>query len=216
MTMDREAPHAPGERIYQGAEAVLTASLYLGRAAVIKQRRPKSYRLPQLEEQIVRGRMRNEARLMRRARAAGVGVPALFDAEPESQSLTMEYLGRSSLRSTYDRLPGAERRKAARAIGRAIADLHHASIIHGDLTTSNMILRRGRVHLVDFSLGHISDAQEDRAVDLKAFKDSFGATHLGHAKEFGLVLAGYRATLGATADAVVRHIADIEGRRRYA
>ena len=208
--------HAPGERIYQGAEAVLTASLFLGRSAVLKQRKPKAYRLPALEHQISRGRMRNEARLMRRARAAGVGVPALFDAEPESQLLVLEYLGRSSLRNEYDSLSPAGRRKAADAVGQAIGRLHAASIIHGDLTTSNMIIRGGRVHFVDFSLGHISDKLEDRAVDLKAFKDSFVATHLAHASDLSRVLEGYGKALGGPAQKVVKQVASIERRRRYA
>jgi len=208
--------HAPGERIYQGAEAVLTAALFLGRSAVLKQRTPKAYRLPALEHQISRGRMRNEARLMRRARAAGVGVPALFDAEPESQSLVLEYLGRTSLRNEYDSLSSAGRKNAARAVGEAIGQLHGASIIHGDLTTSNMILRGGRVHFLDFSLGHISDKAEDRAVDLKAFKDSFVATHLAHATDLSVVFDGYAKSLGPAGQKVIKQIASIERRRRYA
>jgi Kae1-associated kinase Bud32 len=214
--MAAATPHAPGEQIYQGAEALLTTSMFFGRLSVEKRRKPKAYRLAQLEHQIARGRMRNEARLMRRAREAGVAVPALLDAEPESQSLVLEYLGRSSLRSVFDSMSAGKRRSAAEAIGGAIARLHAASVIHGDLTTSNMIMRDGRVHLIDFSLGHISETVEDRAVDLKAFKDSFVSTHVDHASDLSFVLAGYRKGLGESAQQVIKQIASIEGRRRYA
>lgn len=209
-------PHAPGERMYLGAEATLTAGVYLGRLAVVKHRRPKAYRIKELESAIARSRMRNEARLLRRARDAGVGAPAVLDADPEISSLTLEYLGREPLRSLYDDLTARERRAAARAAGEAIGRLHAASVIHGDLTTSNMILRGGRLHLVDFSLGQISGKLEDRAVDLKAFKDSFHATHHRHASEFGLVLDVYRRAVGAQGRAIIGHIASIERRRRYA
>jgi TP53 regulating kinase-like protein len=211
-----EGPHAPGDRIYRGAEATLTAVLFMGRLGVAKQRRPKGYRLPAFEAPLARGRMRNEARLLHRARSAGVGAPALLDADLDSQTLLLEYLGRHPLRVVYDGLDAAKRRQAARRMGESVARLHKADIIHGDLTTSNMILRGGRVYLIDFSLGHISGKLEDRAVDLKAFKDSFAATHLQHAGDFAEVLRSYRAVLGGSADQVVGHIASIERRRRYA
>jgi len=209
-------PHAAGQVIYRGAEATLTAGNFLGQAAVFKKREPKSYRLPQLESAIARGRMRNEARLLRRARSAGVGAPAVLDADPEGQTLVLEYLGPQALRETYDTLPSAKRRSAARLAGAAIGKLHAASIIHGDLTTSNMIMKGGRLHVIDFSLGQVGARVEERAVDLKAFKDSFQATHLAHAADFAVVLTAYKAALGAQGAAVVAHIKSIERRRRYA
>lgn len=206
----------PGERLYQGAEATVTAAFHLGRFAVIKTRSAKGYRLPQLDAAIARGRMRNEARLLRRAREAGIGAPAVLDADPESRALTLEYLGAEPLRATYDALPPRERRAAAAMAGEAIGRLHGAGVIHGDLTTSNMIIREGRLHLLDFSLGHVSDTLEDRAVDLKAFKDSFVATHLAHAGDFKTVLAAYERALGKGGKAVPAQIRKIERRRRYA
>ncbi len=210
------AAHRPGEVIYRGAEATLTAASHFGRLVVVKQRRPKAYRIPEIETAIARGRMRNEARLLRRARQAGVGTPAVLDADPEAQTLVLEYLGRRALRETFDTLPGPEWRLAARAVGEAVGRLHSAGIIHGDLTTSNIVLKEGAVHILDFSLGQVADRVEERAVDLKAFKDSFAATHLSHAADFGLVLQGYRAVLGAAGAQVVAHIGKIERRRRYA
>jgi Kae1-associated kinase Bud32 len=211
-----EVAFAPGSRIYQGAEATLTTAFHLHRPAVVKVRSPKGYRIKELEESIARGRMRNEARLLRRAREAGVGTPALLDSDPEACSLTLEYLAGQPLRSSYDSAPRALRRRCAGLAGAAIGRLHKASIIHGDLTTSNMIVRDGVLHLIDFSLGHVSDRLEDRAVDLKAFKDSFHATHLSHAADFALVLAAYRRELGPRARSVIGQIKTIERRRRYA
>jgi Kae1-associated kinase Bud32 len=194
----------------------LDAGTYLGRPAVFKRRRPKGYRIPEIEAAVARTRMRNEARLMRRARAAGVAVPAVLSVDPPAQTLVLEYLGPNSLRSTFDGLPGASRRAVARQAGRAAGRLHRAGIVHGDLTTSNMIERGGRLFLFDFSLGRIAGDPEDFAVDLKAFKDSFAATHLEHARDFREVLRGYGDAMGARGKGVVDQIARIERRRRYA
>lgn len=209
-------PHRPGEVIYRGAEATIRAATQFGRLVVVKQRRPKAYRIAELERAIARGRMRNEARLLRRARQAGVGAPAVLDADPEAQWLVLEYLGRRSLRETFDSMPAWERRRAVRLVGEAVGRLHKAGVIHGDLTTSNIVLRDGVVYLLDFSLGQVGDRLEERAVDLKAFKDSFAATHHTHAADFGLILQGYRAVLGQAGVHVVAHIGRIERRRRYA
>jgi Kae1-associated kinase Bud32 len=206
----------PGQLLYQGAEATVTTAVHFGRLAAVKARRPKAYRLPELDASISRTRMRNEARLLRRAREAGVGVPAVLDADFEANALTLEYLDGEPLRSSYEGLPRARQREAARQAGQAVGRLHRAGIIHGDLTSSNMILRGGRIHLLDFSLGHISLKVEDRAVDLKAFKDSFTATHLARAADFKLVLAAYAKALGKGGDAVPAQIRSIERRRRYA
>src|SRR3990172_4094626 len=68
----------------------------------------------------------------------------------------------------------------------------------------------------DIARRRVGARLEERAVDLKAFKDSFAATHLPHAADFGLVLEGYRAVLGAEGARVAAHIGKIERRRRYA
>jgi Kae1-associated kinase Bud32 len=212
----REGPHRPGERIYQGAEATLDAGMYLGRMVVHKRRHRKGYRIAPLEDTIARSRMRTEARLMRRARAAGVAVPAVLAVDPPAQEMVLEYLGRHALRTTFDALAPTRRRAMARAAGRAAGRLHRCGVVHGDLTTSNMIERRGTLYLIDFSLGRVASDTEDLAVDLKAFKDSFVATHLEHAGDFSHVLAGYAQAMGPRARHVIAHIGRIERRRRYA
>src|SRR3990172_2574248 len=103
------APHGPGEVIYRGAEATLTTASRFGRLVVLKQRHPKAYRIAELETAIARGRMRNEARLLRRAREAGVSAPAVLDADPEAQTLVLEYLGRRGPPRGFDTKAGPPR-----------------------------------------------------------------------------------------------------------
>ena len=70
----------------------------------------------------------------------------------------------------------------AQKMGEAIAKMHDANIMHGDLTTSNMMIRSGSESLVmiDFGLSFISAMSEDRAVDLYVLERAFQSTHPLH------------------------------------
>ncbi|NJL43970.1 MAG: Kae1-associated serine/threonine protein kinase [Nitrosarchaeum sp.] len=80
----------------------------------------------------------------------------------------------------------------AKHIGRLVAALHDQSIIHGDLTTSNMILSDGAVHLIDFGLSFFSHRIEDKAVDIHLLRQALESKH--HTiweSAFEAVLSGY-------------------------
>ena len=87
-------------------------------------------------------------------------------------------------------------------------------MIHGDLTTDNLILRKGMVVFVDFGLGFFSKKTEDRATDLLSLKKTFHATHFSLKGGFEAVLAGYKKT-APNAEQVIKTIAEIEARTRY-
>src|SRR3989344_2769348 len=81
-----------------------------------------------------------------------------------------------------------------RQIGESVAKLHDANIIHGDLTTSNMILneKENKVYFIDFGLGFISIRAEDKAVDLHLLRQALEAKHFQHWKTlFEAVIKGY-------------------------
>jgi TP53 regulating kinase-like protein len=50
-------------------------------------------------------------------------------------------------------------------------------VIHGDLTTSNMIYKDGQIYLIDFGLSYVKNSIEDRAVDLYVLERAFISTH---------------------------------------
>ena len=60
-----------------------------------------------------------------------------------------------------------------------IKKLHTINVIHGDLTTSNMMLQEGtqEIIMIDFGLASVSPSMEDKAVDLYLFEKAFIATH---------------------------------------
>ncbi len=198
----------------RGAEAELRRTEFLGRSAVEKYRVPKAYRLAPLDEELRRTRIRTEARLMAEARAAGVSVPVIYDVDLVDNKIVMEFVDGPTLKEVLDE-GGDRARKNAREVGRIAGRLHRAGIIHGDLTTSNMILRDGRIVLIDFSLGGKADTAEERGVDLHLLREALTSAHKNAAAYYREVLAGYRETLGGEAQASIAKVKEIESRGRY-
>ena len=205
---------AGGVWLKRGAEAELRRTQFLGRQAVEKYRVPKAYRLAQLDEELRRTRIRTESRLMSEARAAGVAVPLLYDINLVDNKILMEFIDGPTLKEVLDR-GGDPARQAAREIGRIAGRLHRAGIIHGDLTTSNMILRDGRIVLLDFSLGAKGDTAEERGVDLHLLREALTSAHRNATAYYREVLGGYRETLGVAAEESIAKVKEIEGRGRY-
>ncbi|GAA6054950.1 hypothetical protein JCM3770_004066 [Rhodotorula araucariae] len=203
---------------------------------LLKYRFPKRYRHPTLDAQLTRHRLTAEARALVRCAKAGVRVPGLRLVDVKQGCLGMQWIQGWSLReilgggqeddlsaddpspqdeSEQDEDPGEVLRAAGvgedemlRAVGREIGKMHSADIIHGDLTTSNMMvrLRQGvasdsapfEVVLIDFGLSTSSPMHEDRAVDLYVLERAFSSTHpvaAGTRPHFDRVLEGYREVL---------------------
>ena len=198
----------------RGAEAELRRTDFLGRPAVEKFRVPKAYRLPELDEELRRSRIRMEARLMAEARAAGVTVPLLYDIDLVDNKIVMEFVDGPTAKEVLDR-GGPTAKETAREIGRIAGRLHRAGIIHGDLTTSNMIVRDGRIIIIDFSLGGKGETVEERGVDLHLLREALTSAHEDAAAYYREVLAGYRETLGGAAKDSIATATESDGRGRY-
>ncbi len=151
---------------------------------------------------------------MAEARAAGVAVPILYDINLLENKIVMEFVDGPTAKDVLDK-GGPAAMKVARAIGQVVGRLHQAGIIHGDLTTSNMIVRGGRIVMIDFSLGGKEDGVEARGVDLHLLKEALGSAHARAASYYREALRGYRETRGKRADEVIAKVREIESRGRY-
>ena len=200
--------------VKRGAEAELRRTEFLGRPAIEKYRTPKAYRLEALDDALRGSRIRHEARLMTEARAAGVAVPILYDINLVENKIIMEFIDGPTAKDVLDQ-GGPAATKVARAMGQIVGRLHRAGIIHGDLTTSNMILRNGRIVMIDFSLGGKDDGVEARGVDLHLLKEALGSAHARAASYYREALRGYRETMGKAAEEVIAKVKEIESRGRY-
>ena len=138
----------------KGAEASLYFAIWHGRKVIIKVRVPKRYRPAALDEQIRSYRTMHEPQLMHEAKAAGVPTPLIYMVNVPEASITMEYLEGQQIKQLLNKVPQRKRQELCITIGELIGKLHNHGLIHGDLTTSNMILSpEGKIFFVDFGLG---------------------------------------------------------------
>lgn len=202
----------------KGAEASLFLEEWHDRRVIMKKRLPKNYRLAKLDEQIRTYRTIHEPQLIHRAKEAGVPTPAIFMVDTKKSTIIMEYVDGKQVKQVLNNYTQEERLRLCRYIGELIGQLHSKGVIHGDLTTSNMILTpQDRVVFVDFGLGEYSDELEIRGVDLHLMKRAFQSTHYLYAEEcFNAALQGYMNVMGKDATkSVLEKIKEIEKRGRY-
>jgi N6-L-threonylcarbamoyladenine synthase/protein kinase Bud32 len=185
----------------RGAEAVVT----LEKEVVIKRRMSKRYRRPELDRRLISERTRAEARLIAAARRSGVSTPIIRDVTADT--IVMERIQGTLLKEA---LEPAHLYAAGKAVGR----LHVAGIIHGDLTTSNMILREGRCVLIDFGLAQVSTELETRGVDLHVLFQTLKSTTADHESLKAAFIRGYCEHFGPCEEVLLRE-QEIERRGRY-
>ena len=204
--------------IKKGAEASLFLADWHERKVIIKVRIPKKYRPTELDEQIRNYRTVHEPQLMHEAKAAGVPTPLIYMVNVPDASITMEYIEGQQIKQLLNTVSKAKQHDLCIKIGESIAHLHSHGLIHGDLTTSNMILSpEGKIFFVDFGLGEKNIEVEAKGVDLHLLKRALQSTHFQFWEEcFQSVLCGYASVLGVeAAEKVYEKIREIEKRGRY-
>lgn len=204
--------------IKKGAEASIFLEDWQGQKVIMKHRLPKKYRLPQIDERIRSYRTIHESQLLHCAKEAGVSTPMIYSVDLDDSNIIMEFVEGIQVKQILNDSSPEERQHLSNYIGELIGSLHLHNIIHGDLTTSNMILcQNGKIVFVDFGLGEISVELELKGVDLHLMKRAFQSTHFRYAEEcFKAVLEGYTKMVGVEmAKKVIGRISEIERRGRY-
>jgi N6-L-threonylcarbamoyladenine synthase/protein kinase Bud32 len=210
-----------GDADRRGAEATVEVAAADGGTdrRVLKRRVRKRYRHPELDRTLRRDRTVAEARLTNEARRAGVPTPLVYDVDLRRSTLTLQYAGDRDLAADLD-----ERWTAA--VGRHLARLHGAGIVHGDPTTRNVRVEGSaagsgtdgapgddaRTTLIDFGLAYHTGHIEDHAMDLHVFEGSVRATATDPAPLIEAFEAGYAE---AGDGAVLDRLREVEGRGRY-
>ncbi len=198
-TRQGSRPETPGR--WKGAEAVLT----LEDGRMVKRRIEKAYRIKEIDTGIRKLRTAREPKLLNSARTAGVPTPEVFDVRRENYTFVMEYINGRPLYREIESNP-----ELAVKVGSFVRKLHEQNIIHGDLTTSNIIVRDGELYFIDFGLGGTSRKTEDKATDLLLLKKALNANHPAKVHElWANVLKGYGRS------EVLRRLEQAEKRGRY-
>lgn len=212
-----------GKVVQQGAEA----KILLDKDKIIKKRVKKSYRLPELDEKIRKLRTRSETKLLKKASEL-ITIPGNIKENEKTKEISMEFINGCKLSESLDEFPLEDQKQLLQEIGKAIAKLHDADIIHGDLTTSNMILKRkksamssnskegvirgnfGSLYFIDFGLGFHSPKLEDKAVDIHVLKVAFEARHF---KNWEILFKEFSKTYNKKD--VLERLKTVEKRGRY-
>ena len=207
--------------IRKGAEANLYYGYWFGKEVIFKHRLPKKYRIDELDKSIRTARTLNEARALIKVKNYGVNVPQVFEIDTTNSTIIMKYIDGKKLKNVLAGLDNKKKKEYFETIGRYIAILHKNGHIHGDITTSNLIITElENIFLIDFGLHDYSDSIEDKSVDLHLLKRLLISSH---GKDFELCfnafLEGYQNEyINDASDecsAIIKNISVIETRGRY-
>ncbi len=207
--------------IHKGAEANLYCGNWFDKKVIFKYRIPKKYRNEELDKTIRNIRTLNEARALIRVKNYGLNVPQVYEIDTKNSIIVMKYIEGEKLKNVLDRLANSRKEEIFKEIGRYIAILHMNGHIHGDITTSNIILTKNqKIFFIDFGLHEYSDSIEDKSVDLHLLKRILISTH---GKDFNMCfnafLTGYHQQYRKEATEenhqIIKNIDVIETRGRY-
>ena len=192
--------------IAQGAEA----KLLLEEGNILKNRFSKSYRIKEIDQKLRGFRTRREAKILQKLQVINFPAPKIIKND-EKENLIIEKIDGKLVKDVLEK---SDYKKLCGEIGRKVAIVHNNSIIHGDLTTSNMIFNK-EIYFIDFGLSFFSEKAEDKAVDLHLLKEGLESKHYKIWEEcFKCALDAYKKEAG-NGDATLKRLEVVEKRGRY-
>ena len=200
--------------VKKGAEADLYQTKWQNSKAILKIRKIKKYRNSLLDSKIRKQRTIKESQMLSLVKSYGVSAPLVYFVNLEKSSIIMQEIPGTPIHD----LSESKIIELSKDIGKLVGTLHKNGIMHGDLTTSNFILFKKTVFVIDFGLSQISIKPEDHAVDLRLIKEILNSAHAkimqSSWKNF---LTGYKSIVGnAYYTKITKLVSDIESRGRYA
>lgn len=200
--------------IKKGAEADIFQTQWQNNNAILKIRKIKNYRNSLLDIKIRKQRTIKESQMLSSARTFGIPTPLVYFVNLEKSYIIMQEIPGTPVHD----LSESKIIKLSKEIGKLVGILHKNGIMHGDLTTSNFILFKKTIYVIDFGLSQKTIKPEDHAVDLRLIKEILNSAHAkimqSSWKNF---LLGYKSIVGnAYHNKIVKLVSDIESRGRYA
>lgn len=203
--------------IYKGAEATLYKGKWFDKEVLVKYRIPKKYRIEELDKKLRRTRTIKEGKMLISIKKCNVPVPQVFEADLNNNWIIMKYIKGQKLKDLMGKIDKSKRKWYFEQIGKYIAFMHKNDFIHGDLTTSNIIITKNeKIFFVDFGLSTKSSKIEHKSVDLHLIKRVLRSTHGQYFEEcFESLINSYKLEYGSKSDEIIDRIETIESRGRY-
>ncbi|MDI6807322.1 MAG: KEOPS complex kinase/ATPase Bud32 [Candidatus Aenigmarchaeota archaeon] len=201
--------------IYRGAESIIYLDEFEGEEVILKERIKKGYRIEQIDKELRKVRTRKEVKLLTEARKVGVLTPRILHVDYVNYKIIMESIAGKRIKELLNEVDEKTITRICLEIGRAIGKLHARGIVHGDLTTSNMILKDDEIYFIDFGLGDFSSRIEDQGVDLNLLYEALRSTHFKILNFcWSRIVEGYKKEYQKAGE-VLKKIEEIEKRARY-
>lgn len=200
---------------HQGAESRLYFGVHSNNRCVIKHRFSKKYRHELLDKKLTKERTKRERRMIERIRTKSELLSSYMPKVGWSNedTILMDEITESETIYNYLEREPTKAIDIAPLVGQCVAELHNIGIIHGDLTTCNLLLLpRAResdelpskrikpednikesciVIPIDFGLSTGSEHPEERAVDLHVLERALLSTHFSDSSFFEAILEAY-------------------------
>ena len=183
-------------------------------------------RHPALDSQLTKDRHRAEARSLLKCKQIGVRVPTMFLCDSTQFIIVMQNLSQASTaKDCINKLLGENNRdqlvRLGREVGGVVAKMHQAGLIHGDLTSSNILVEKTadstyQLSMIDFGLSSLEGSAEDKGVDLYVLERALLSTHPNTEWLFQEMMDHYKLQYGKGVGEVVRKFEEIRlrGRKR--
>lgn len=197
------------ELLFKGAESNIYLTKWYNKKAISKIRIPKIYRHRVLDDDLRRRRTISESKMITLAKEFGLRTPYIYFVDPFRAEIVMEYISGTRASKVLTS-------SICNEIGRFVSTLHLFNIIHGDLTPANFIVNR-KITMIDMGLSFHSTRREDKAMDLRLFKEILNSTYQRYYTEFfGDFLDGYKSVNSKELEKILQRMVEIETRKRYA
>lgn len=193
----------------KGAESNIYLTKWYNKKAISKIRIPKIYRQRMLDEDLRKRRTINESRMITLAKEFGLRTPYIYFVDPLRAEIVMEFI--SGIKASKNLTSSI-----CFDIGKFVSTLHSSNIIHGDVTPSNFIVHR-KITMIDMGLSFYSTRKEDKAMDIRLFKEILNsAYHSSYFEFFETFLDGYRSINTKELEKILTRVDEIDTRKRYA
>jgi len=200
--------------IKKGAEADIYITKWDNSKAILKIRKTKNYRNPILDANLRKQRTIKESQILSKVKSYGIPVPLVYFVNLKKSSIIMQQIPGKPIHD----LPDSKIISLSKRMGNLVGLMHKNGIMHGDLTTSNFILFKNKVYVIDFGLSQKTIKPEDQAVDLRLIKEILNSAHATIAyRAWKNFLVGYKSVVGTSKYLkIINLVSEIESRGRYA
>ncbi|KAL9643636.1 hypothetical protein ABK040_010248 [Willaertia magna] len=187
-----------------------------------QERFSKKYRHPILNNKLTKQRLIREIKNIAKCRQQGIETPSIYNIDKTKGLIFMEYIEGCSVKhylrqfennnNNNDNMNVDHNNKGwndnclelFQHIGKLIGLMHKNKIIHGDLTTSNIMLRNEKINhivMIDF-------------VDLYVLERALLSTHPNSEQLFTELLKGYQQVDNVQSKTVIKKLEQVRLRGR--